>query len=102
MDKTTAERWERQFQLLSTILDMNEQKLRTTIKDITELLKEIEPNIDINTVNSSIRHYRKNGLLKRKHNPYKRPFEYTLSKKGIKQLEWLEDFAVELLLDIDN
>ena len=58
-------------------------------------------DIDINIVNSSIRHYRTNGLVKRKHNPYKCPFEYNLSKKGIEQLEWLEDFADELLLDLE-
>ena len=54
-------------------------------------LKKNEPYININIVNSSIRHYRENGLVKRKNNPYKRPFEYILSKKGIEQLEWLED-----------
>ncbi len=80
---------------------MNNEHNPTTIREITVYLKKNEPDIDINIVNSSIRHYRKNGLVKRKHNLYKRPFEYSLSKKGIEQLEWLEDFADELLLDID-
>ncbi len=80
---------------------MNEQKLRTTVKDITDFLKLKEPNIVINTVNSSIRHYRKNGLVKRKHNPYRRPFQYILTKKGEKQKDWLDDFTDDLLLDLD-
>jgi len=87
----SAERWERQIQLLSTILDMNEKKIRTSVRAITDFLKEKEPNIIINTVNCSIRHYRKNGLVKRNHDPYLRPFKYLLTKKGIKQLEWLEN-----------
>ena len=30
------------------------------------------------------------------------PFEYSLSKKGKEQLEWVEGFAEELLLDLDT
>jgi len=52
-----------------------------------------------NIVNSSIRHYRKNGLVKRKHNPYKRPFEYELSKRGAEEIDWLEEFAEEFILE---
>ncbi|KKL10132.1 hypothetical protein LCGC14_2558870, partial [marine sediment metagenome] len=63
--------------------------------------KEEEPDIVINTMNSSIRHYRKNRLVKRKHDPYKRSYHYELSNKGISQLEWLVDFADELLLDLE-
>lgn len=96
----TTERWERQYQVLSAILDMNNENNSTTIRGITEYLHKNEPEIEINIVNSSIRHYRKNGLVKRKHNPYKRPFGYSLSKEGIEQLEWLENFADELLLDM--
>ena len=79
------------YQILTTICIMNNEYNPTTIRDITLFLKKKEPDIDINIVNSSIRHYREKGLVKRKHNPYKRPFEYILSKKGIEQLEWLED-----------
>lgn len=48
-------------------------------------------DITINIVDSAIRHYRKSGLVRRKHNPYINPFQYELSKKGKEKLEWLEN-----------
>lgn len=87
----SAERWSRMYQILTTIEIMNNEHNPTKIRDIMFSLKEKEPDIDLNIVNSSIRHYRKNGLVKRKQNPNKRPFEYSLSKKGIEQLEWLDN-----------
>lgn len=90
------------YQLLSVVEGMNNEDKSTTIRNITEHLKKIEPDININIINCSIRHYRKNGLVRRKHDPYKRPFEYELSKKGVEQLKWVEDFINELLLDIDD
>lgn len=87
----TAERWSRMYQILTAIEIIDNENNSTTIRDITEYLQKNEPEIDINIVNSSIRHYRKNGLVKRKHKPYLRPFEYFLSKKGEEQLSWLEN-----------
>ena len=49
---------------------MNNENKETIVRDIAESLQKIEPNIDSNNVNSSIRHYRRNGLISRKHNPY--------------------------------
>ena len=95
----TAEQWSRMYQTFTAMEIMNNEHNPTTIRDITEYLKKNEPDIDINIVNSSIRHYRKNGLVKRKHNPYKRPFEYELSKRGAEQIDWLEEFAKEFVLD---
>lgn len=99
--KMAAERWSRMYQILITIEIMDNEYNPTTIRDITAFLKKSESDIDINVVNSSIRHYRKNGLVKRKHDHYKRPYHYELSNKGISQLEWLEEFADELLLDLE-
>lgn len=87
----TAERWSRMYQILTTIEIMNNKHNPTTIRDLKDYLKKNEPKIEINIVNSSIRHYRKIGLVKRKHKPYLRPFEYSLSKKGEEQLSWLEN-----------
>ena len=89
------------YQIFTAIEIMNNKHNPTTIRDITVYLKKREPVININIVNSSIRHYRKNGLVKRKHDPYKRPYHYELSNKGISQLEWLEEFVDELLLDFN-
>ena len=88
-----AERWSRMYQIFTAIEIMNNENNPTTIRDITVYLKKNEPDIDINIVNSSIRHYRKNGLVKRKHNPYKHSFEYELSKRGVEQIEWLEEYT---------
>jgi len=66
----------------------------TTIRDITEYLN-VDSEITINIVNSSVRHYRENRLIKRNHNPYKRPYQHLLTKKGKKQLEWLENGEFE-------
>ena len=87
----TAERWSRMHQILTAIERMDNENKITTVRGIMEYLKEYESNIDINIINSSIRHYRKNGLIKRKNEPYKRPYHYELSRKGIEQLEWLEN-----------
>ena len=80
---------------------MDNEKKMTTVQGIKEYLQKIDYNIDINIVNSSIRHYRRNGLIRRKHNPYKHPSEYELSKRGVEQIEWLEEFADKLLLDFN-
>ena len=80
---------------------MNKENKITTIRGITGYLQKIDHNIDINIINSSIRHYRRNGLIRRKHNPYKRPFKYKLTNRGLEQIEWLEEFADELLLDFE-
>ena len=100
--RMTAERWSRMYQIFTAIEIMNIMNKETTVLDITECLQEIDYNIDINIVNSSIRHYRSNGLIRRKHNPYKRPFEYELSKRGVEKVDWLEEFAEEFLLDLDT
>ena len=97
----TAERWSRMYQILTAIEKMDNENNNTTVRAITEHLQIIDHNIDINIVNSSIRHYRKNGLIRRKHNPYKHPFEYELSKRGLEQIDWLEEFAEEFILDLD-
>lgn len=86
-------------QILTAIEIMNNENNITTVRTVTEHLQMIDYNIDINIVNSSIRHYRRNGLIKRKHNPYKHPFEYELSKRGVEQIDWLEGFAEEYVLD---
>lgn len=67
----------------------------TTIRDLTEFIKNSEEfddsNITINIVDCAIRHYRKFGLVRRKHKPlYLKPFHYELSNKGKENLEWLE------------
>ena len=97
----TAERWSRMYQILTAIEKMDNENNNTTVRAITEHLQIIDHNIDINIVNSSIRHYRKNGLIRRKHSPYKHPFEYELSKRGVEQINWLEEFAEEYILDLD-
>jgi len=89
--KMSAERWSRMYQILTIIELMNSKHNPTTTRNITEYLKKNEPSIDINIVNCSIRHYRKNGLVKRQHKPYLSPFRYILSKKGEAQLSWLEN-----------
>ncbi len=97
-------RFERMYQLLSVVESMDNEGKTTTVRDITEYLREndSEKNINVNIVNSSIRHYRGNGLVRRKHNPYKRPYHYELSNRGIEQLEWLEDLMNDLLIDINE
>jgi len=89
------------YQILTAIEKMDNENNNTTVRAITEHLQIIDHNIDINIVNSSIRHYRKNGLIRRKHSPYKHPFEYELSKRGVEQINWLEEFAEEYILDLD-
>ena len=79
---------------------MSNENKDTTVRDITNFLKEKEATINI--INSSIRNYHKKGLVRRKHDPYKRPFEYELSNRGIEQLEWLEDLMNDLLIDIND
>ena len=89
------------YQILTVIETMNKENKITTIRSITEYLQVIAHHIDINIVNSSIRHYHRNGLIRRKHNLYKHPFEYELSKRGVEQIDWLEEFAEEFILDLD-
>lgn len=98
----TAERWSRMYQILTAIEKMDNEKNNNTVRAITEHLQIIDHNIDINIVNSSIRHYRKNGLIRRKHSPYKHPFEHKLSKRGVEQIDWLEKFAEDFILDLDT
>ena len=69
---------------------MNNENEPTTVRDIYEYLKKEDPNITINIVNSSVRAYRRNRYIRRKHNPYLKPYQYELSDKGEKRLEWLE------------
>ena len=57
------------YQILTVVEVMNNENKETIVRDIAESLQKIEPNIDSNNVNSSIRHYRRNGLISRKHNP---------------------------------
>ncbi len=88
--RMTAERWMRMYQILfATELLVNENR-NTSVRGIYEYLIINDPYININIINSSIRHYRKNGLIKRKHKPYKRPSQNILTKKGEEQLDWLE------------
>ena len=90
------------YQILTAIERMDNENKITTIRGITEYLQKIDHNIDINIVNSSIRHYRRNSLIRRKHNPYKHPFEYELSNRCLEQIDWLEEFAEEFILDLDT
>ncbi len=85
------EKYNRQSQLLTTISDMNEENLRTRITDLVSYLSHNDPEISINIVDSSIRRYRKQRLVKRKHRPYVKPFEYELSRFGLEHLNWLID-----------
>ena len=90
------------YQILTAIETMDNVNKITTVRGITEHLQVIDHHIDINTVNSSIRRYRRNGLIMRKHNPYKHPFDYKLSNRGLEQIDWLEEFADDLLIDLDT
>ena len=92
-----AEKWERMFQILSVLELINNERKNTTVRDLTEYLKTKDKKIDVNIINSSIRHYRKIGLIKRKHDPYKRPFQYVLSNKGEEQIDWLENEDLDFL-----
>ncbi|MEE9378855.1 MAG: hypothetical protein V3V33_12560 [Candidatus Lokiarchaeia archaeon] len=94
-----VQRWIRQSQLLNGILSMNSQGLSTTVNDITLFLMKNDSDIDINIVDSSIRHYRKSRLLRRKRNPYKpnkHPFEYELTELGFNQIDYLIEILSEL------
>ena len=86
-----TERWERQYQILSAIEFMNNDNIPTTSRDIYEYLLNDDPNITINIVDSSIRQYRHNRYIRRKHKPYLRPYHYELSDKGEEKLEWIEN-----------
>jgi len=90
------------YQILTAIERMDNENKMTTVRCIKEYLQKIDHNIEINIVNSSIRHYRRNGLLRRKHSPYRCPFEYELSNSNVKQIQWLEEYADELFLDLDT
>ncbi|MBA7507173.1 hypothetical protein ES706_05889 [subsurface metagenome] len=92
----SAQRYERMEEILSTIDILTSDGATTTVKDLYEFIKNSQetfddPDITINIIDSAIRHYRKSGLVRRKHNPYIKPFQYKLSKKGIEKLEWLEN-----------
>ncbi len=89
-------RWERMEEILSAIDILTSDGKSTTIRGLTEFIKNSQetfddPDITINIVDSAIRHYRKSGLVRRKHNPYINPYQYELSKKGKEKLEWLEN-----------
>ncbi len=86
------EKWNRQSQLLTTLSAMNEQNLRTRISDLVSYLSHNDPEISINIVDSSIRSYRKQRLVRRKHRPYVKPFEYELSRFGTEHLFWLTSY----------
>ena len=86
-----AERWERMLEILTVIEIMNNENRDTSVKNITKYLQKVNQEIELNIVNSSIRHYRKLGLIKRKHKPYLKPFQYILTNKGYIQLDWLEN-----------
>ena len=85
-----TEKWERQYQILSAIELMNNENEPTTVRDIYEYLKNDDEDITINIVNSSIRQYRRNRYIRRKHKPYLRPYQHELTNKGEERLEWLE------------
>ncbi|MBA7642537.1 hypothetical protein ES703_50232 [subsurface metagenome] len=72
------------YQILTAIERMDNENKITTIRGITEYLKENEQDITINITNSSVRHYRKNGFIRRKHNPYKHHFEYNPFKSRLR------------------
>ncbi len=61
------------YQILTAIEIMDNEDEMTTVRDIKEYLQKIDYNIDLSIVNSSIRYYRRNGLIRCKHNPYKHP-----------------------------
>lgn len=86
------ERFERQYQILFSLLVLNNKGMPSKIIDIKEYIEKEDFYITENIVDCSVRQYRRNGLLKRRHDPYRRPFQYLLSSKGLKQLEWLEDY----------
>ncbi len=89
------------YQILTAIEIINNENKETAVRGITEYLQKIDHNIDINISNSSIRHYRGNGLIRRKHSLYNRSFEKALSKWSVELINWLEEYADELLLDFD-
>lgn len=90
------ERWERMEEILTAIDILTSDGGITTVKDLFKFIKNSQEIFDdsvitINIVDSAIRHYRKSGLVRRKHSPYIKPFQYELSKKGKNKLEWLEN-----------
>jgi len=91
------DRWERMEEILTVIDILNSDGgTATTVRGLYEFIKNSQeifedPDITINIVDSAIRHYRKSGLVRRKHNPYIKPFQYELSNKGREKLDWLEN-----------
>ena len=80
------ERWGRMKQIFE-FLDGSQ----LTVRQITDLLEQSDDIITLNLVDSLLRHYHKNGYLKRKKEPISRKFAYILSNKGKKQLIWLKE-----------
>ena len=88
MVELSKERWQRQYQILSIINQMINLNLKTIVRDITDFLLDVDCDISINIINSAVRHYGENRLLKRGN---MQPYKYILTKKGYNQLEWLKD-----------
>lgn len=88
------DRYKRMEEILTIIDILNADRELTTIRDITRFIKNSEDFEDkvitFNIVDCAIRHYRKCGLVSRKHKPYFKPFRYKLSNKGEEKLEWIE------------
>ena len=78
------ERWARQNQIFNAISELES----TTTQNLYNYLKTTDKHITTKVIDSSLRHYKKNGYLKR---GTIRPYSYRLTNKGLKQLEWLED-----------
>ena len=75
-------------------MNNDKNKIPTTVRGIFEYLKNDDPDITINIVDRSIRQYRCNRYIKRKHNPYIKPYQYELSDKGIDRLNYIEEELV--------
>jgi len=78
-------RWERMYQIFE-IMERDE----FTVRELFDTLKMDNKNVTINLVDFLLRHYNKNGYLSRSKNLFN-IYSYSLSEKGIEQLEWLKD-----------
>jgi hypothetical protein len=79
------ERWERMLEIFE-LLEGDD----FTVRELTDTLERKERTITLNLVDFLLRHYNKNGYLRRYKN-FLNVYSYSLSKKGKEQLKWLEN-----------
>lgn len=79
-------RWERMEQMLNILSSSG-----YTVTEMREQLLLQGENLYIKLIDVMLKHYYDNGLLNRKKDGFleRRPYRYRLSRKGMKQLEWL-------------